>query len=137
MEHNPPSTYPIKATQHNPTATCPEPRPGSQMTGTSAKRNQTLETRHREISQRETRSFLTHGALAPPQLRSLECEGRLAGVTGVICVLCTEEKLKTCASSSVGVRGTGAEQPSPALLLTMEHKSTATERQRQACQGRR
>lgn len=26
-------------------------------------------------------------------------------------------------SSSVGVRGTGAGQPSPALLLTMEHKS--------------
>lgn len=32
-----------------------------------------------------------------------------------------------CASSSVGVGGTGAEQPSPALLLTVEHKPTATE----------
>lgn len=92
MEHNPPCTHPIKATQHNPTATCPEPRPGSQTTGTLAKINQTLETRHREISQRETRSFLTHGALAPPQLRSPECEGPLAGVTGVVSVLCAEEK---------------------------------------------
>lgn len=78
------------------------------MTATSAKINQTLETWHREIPQREIRWFLTHRALAPPQLESL-----------VLCFV-YRGKMK---SSSVGVRGTGAGQPPPAPLLTMEHKS--------------
>lgn len=77
MEHNPPSTYPIKATQNNPTATCPDPRPASQMT------NQTLETWHWEISQRETRSFLTHRALAPSQLRATSLESLVLFVFSV------------------------------------------------------